>query len=123
MGKKAAYVADWWAYGVVCFEMFCGYHPFYSEDREEIRKNILGSPIEYPEHLSMEAMNFLSKLMNRKPEKRLGNGGGKEIRNHKFFETIDFEALYRKELEAPFVPELVQSLIYIYIYLFYINNR
>ena len=31
-------------------------------------------------------------------------GGGDEIKSHPFFSTIDWDALYRKEIKPPFKP-------------------
>ncbi|KAJ3225137.1 RAC-alpha serine/threonine-protein kinase [Clydaea vesicula] len=110
-GEKATYAADWWAYGVVLFEMLCGYHPFYSEEREYIHEFILNAPIEFPEHVSDEACDLAFKLLTRNPEKRLGSGGsgGLEIRSQKYFESIDFVKLFNKEIPVPFQPELVDD--------------
>jgi len=42
------------------------------------------------------------------PAQRLGNqrGGAKDVKNHPWFKDIDFEKLYKRELEAPIRPHL-----------------
>jgi serine/threonine protein kinase len=52
--------------------------------------------------VSDEAKDFVSKLFQRDPEKRLEI---KQIKNHKFFESIDWENLLRTE-SVPFKPVL-----------------
>ncbi len=42
--------------------------------------------------------------MNRNPLKRLGANGGQEVRSHPFFASIDWEALYRRNIAPPFQP-------------------
>lgn len=58
--------------------------------------------------LSPEAIDILTKLLQYDPEKRIGcrDLGSVEIKQHPFFKGIDFDALERKELEPPFVPEV-----------------
>ena len=48
---------------------------------------------------------FCSKLLNKDPEKRLGTpdmGGPSAIRDHEFFEDINWVDLYLKKIEPPF---------------------
>lgn len=42
------------------------------------------------------------------PSRRLGNlrGGAQDVKHHPWFRDIDFEKLYRRELEAPIKPTL-----------------
>lgn len=42
--------------------------------------------------------------MNRNPLQRLGANGGQEVREHPFFASIDWDALYRRTLIPPFDP-------------------
>ncbi|KAJ3415790.1 RAC-gamma serine/threonine-protein kinase [Chytridiales sp. JEL 0842] len=105
-GYGTSYVSDWWALGVVIFEMLCAYHPFYSDDRDVLQLNILKSPIPFPAFLSPAAKSLVRKLMERNPNKRLGSKGGQEIRAHPFFEGLDFGKMVRLEVEPPFKPEL-----------------
>ncbi|KAJ3039185.1 RAC-gamma serine/threonine-protein kinase [Rhizophlyctis rosea] len=110
-GLENSFAADWWAYGVVLFEMLCGFHPFYSDDREAIRDNILYADIEYPHHVTPDARDLITKLLNRNPMRRLGCGEkkGKEVLGHGFYSSVDFGRLYRKEIEPPFKPELTDD--------------
>ncbi|KAI9203541.1 molecular mechanism For the regulation of protein kinase B Akt By hydrophobic motif phosphorylation [Polychytrium aggregatum] len=111
-GLENSFGADWWAFGVVIFEMLCGYHPFYSDDREQIRYNILHSVVEYPDHCSPESKDIISRFLQRNPSLRLGASAadGLEIRSHPFFSSIDFTKLFNKEILPPFRPELDNDL-------------
>lgn len=57
---------------------------------------------------SDDAKDLLKKLLEPNPAKRIGNGpeGAKDIKNHAFFNEIDWDKLYKKELEPPFSPEV-----------------
>jgi hypothetical protein len=47
-------------------------------------------------------------LLTRDPTKRLGSEdkSASDIRRHPFFKHLDWDALFRKEIEAPFKPKV-----------------
>jgi serum/glucocorticoid-regulated kinase 2 len=51
------------------------------------------------------------QLLNREPEKRLGNAGAQEIKSHPFFASIDWKKLLAKRIQPPFKPSVVLDLI------------
>ena len=51
------------------------------------------------------AKDLLKGLLNRDPKKRLGCKGVQTIKDHPFFENINWESLERKEITPPFIPE------------------
>ncbi|XP_033229291.1 ribosomal protein S6 kinase 2 beta-like isoform X2 [Belonocnema kinseyi] len=102
--KGHSFAADWWSYGVLMFEMLTGSLPFQGESRKQTMTHILKAKIGMPNNLSPEAQALLRVLFKRNPVNRLGHGGGDEIKNHAFFSTIDWEALYHKEIKPPFKP-------------------
>eukprot|EP00049_Salpingoeca_infusionum_P017562 m.353468 g.353468 ORF g.353468 m.353468 type:complete len:471 (+) comp16770_c0_seq1:146-1558(+) len=99
---------DWWGVGVVLYEMMCGHLPFYNRNHEILFDLILHEPIRLPDHLSAQAKDILSKLLNKNPMERLGGGeaDGKEVMAHPFFVSLDFKKLYNRELPVPFVPQI-----------------
>jgi len=40
MRTQYTFSVDWWTYGIVLYEMLCGEHPFYSEDKETLYRVI-----------------------------------------------------------------------------------
>lgn len=62
-----------------------------------------------PQYLSPEAQSLLRALFKRNPLNRLGYGQNESdtIKTHPFFQSIDFDRLYRKEINPPFVPSLI----------------
>ena len=64
--------------------------------------------IDFPDDvpLSEECKDFISNLLCKNPEDRLGANGPVEVIKHAFFADIDFSALERKEIESPIIPEL-----------------
>ncbi len=55
--------SDWWSYGVVCYHMMTGRHPFYSENKKEAAEKILRKKISLP-CPSQSAQDLLSRVSN-----------------------------------------------------------
>ena len=60
---------------------------------------------EVPNGWSEDAADFLNRLLQRKPDMRLGSKGVEEIKQHPWLKYFPWETLYQKRIEAPFVPE------------------
>ncbi|MCQ2820273.1 MAG: hypothetical protein MJ252_23655 [archaeon] len=56
-------------------------------------------------HWSIDAGDFINKLLQRKPENRIGFRGVDEIREHSWFYDFPWDDLYRKEYKSPFIPD------------------
>ncbi|KAM8895112.1 ribosomal protein S6 kinase alpha-2-like isoform 2-T2 [Spinachia spinachia] len=98
--------ADWWSFGVLMFEMLTGSLPFQGKDRKETMALILKAKLGMPQFLSTEVQSLLRALFKRNPANRLGAGpdGVEEIKRHRFFASVDWNKLFRKELRPPFKP-------------------
>uniref|UniRef100_A0A2K5U198 non-specific serine/threonine protein kinase n=1 Tax=Macaca fascicularis TaxID=9541 RepID=A0A2K5U198_MACFA len=57
-----------------------------------------------PQFLSAEAQSLLRMLFKRNPANRLGSEGVEEIKRHLFFANIDWDKLYKREVQPPFKP-------------------
>lgn len=107
------------------YEMMCGRLPFYSREHEKLFELILSGNLRFPSKLSAEAKSLLSGLLIKDPNQRyyptgwdyparrnvpFRLGGGpedwREIQVQEFFKPVDWEKLYRKEIEPPFKPKL-----------------
>ncbi|XP_065830068.1 protein kinase C delta type-like [Oscarella lobularis] len=106
-GKRYNRAVDWWSYGVLVYEMMIGQSPFSGDDEDDLFDSILHDEVTYPRWLSMEAVSFISKLLDRDPTMRLGMREVEEpIREERFFQTIDWIKLEKKQIEPPFKPEI-----------------
>ena len=99
---------DWWALGVLVFEMLAGYPPFYDENPFGIYQKILGGKIEFPRHFDTKAKDLIKKLLTADRTKRIGclKRGAEDIKNHKWFSKLDWTAVYNEQVPAPFIPEV-----------------
>ncbi|XP_074628418.1 RAC-alpha serine/threonine-protein kinase-like [Acropora palmata] len=97
---------DWWGVGVVMYEMMCGRLPFYNRDHETLFELILTEDVKFPTRITEKAKNVLSALLQKSPSTRLGGGpdDAKEVMNHPFFLTVNWDDVYHKRIKPPFKP-------------------
>ncbi|KAI8927990.1 hypothetical protein BC831DRAFT_450572 [Entophlyctis helioformis] len=97
---------DWWAFGVLVYEMLLGQSPFKGDDEEEIFEAIMQQEIVYPPTLPRDAVNLLQKLLTKDPARRLGGGknDAMDVKQHPFFAGVDWDAMLRLEIPPPFRP-------------------
>ena len=70
-------------------------------------KIIFPDKAKYKIDYSDDVQDVICKLLNKHADKRLGSKGGvEEVFSHPWFWEINPELLYRKEIKAPFMPEL-----------------
>jgi len=99
---------DWWAYGVLLFEMLVGKAPFNGEDEEELFSAIIDQTVDYPKSMSKEAKDICKGLLVKDPCKRLGcmERGGKELKSHPFFKMINWVRVEARKVQPPFRPKI-----------------
>jgi len=97
---------DWWTLGILIYEMIVGYPPFVDEDPMGIYQKILSGKIVFPKMFDKNAKGLVKKLLTADLGKRYGNlkNGVDDIKTHKWFKDIDWEALIAKKIETKFKP-------------------
>lgn len=58
--------------------------------------------------MSADAQDLIGGLCTVNPSHRLGNisGGAGRVKSHRFFNGIDWEALYYRQIKGPIVPQV-----------------
>ena len=77
------------------YELIVGISPFYVTD---INNDVIEHKLILPEFLSPELKDLLTKLLNEDVNKRLNLN---EIKEHPFFNNIDWDQIYNKKIESP----------------------
>jgi protein-serine/threonine kinase len=121
-GKNYDKSADWYSFGIVLYQMICGDVPFKLKSRN-IDEISYETDIKYPEKISNEAKDIISKLLEIEPEKRLGYKSSDEIKNSAFFNEVDFDLVYKKEYNPPFRPKLNGELDLKYFNIYFTENN
>jgi len=111
LDKKYGRAVDWWAFGVLIYQMLLQQSPFRGEDEDEIYDAILADEPLYPIHMPRDSVSILQKLLTREPEMRLGSGptDAQEIMSHAFFRNINWDDIYHKRVPAPFIPTITSA--------------
>ncbi|CAF3422571.1 unnamed protein product [Rotaria socialis] len=100
--------SDWWALGVLIFEMLAGYPPFYDNDQFGTYKKILSGRIDFPRHFDYAAKQLLRKILNTDQSQRLGaaKNGGDEIKREQWFVSVSWSDVYERKVEPPIKPKI-----------------
>ncbi|CAJ1387705.1 unnamed protein product [Effrenium voratum] len=107
---------DWWALGVLTYELLSGQTPFYDEGMAEpaaqalaIRRSQEEAFTEgffFPFHFPSIARNFVRDLLTKCPERRCEVAQG--LQEHSMYRQMDFSfaELRQRTLHSPFCPEV-----------------
>lgn len=87
---------DWWALGILIYEMLIGVTPFYNKERKLLLLKIRQSRVVFPDKqkykidYSDDFTDIVLKLLDKDRKKRLGSQNDiDEIMSHPFFADID----------------------------------
>ncbi|CAH8500198.1 unnamed protein product [Schistosoma margrebowiei] len=101
---------DWWALGVLMYEMMAGAPPFEGDTEQDLFNAISYEEVTYPPNLNPDAVDILSKFLVKSPSRRLGcvpaDGGELAIQRHPFFKEIDWQILEERRVRPPFRPKV-----------------
>ncbi|XAR60508.1 Non-specific serine/threonine protein kinase [Bertholletia excelsa] len=110
-GAGHSSAVDWWALGILLYEMLYGYTPFRGKTRQRTFANILHKDLKFPGSISvsLSAKQLMYRLLHRDAKNRLGSReGANEIKKHPFFRGVNW-ALVRcmkpPKLETPLFGE------------------
>uniref|UniRef100_A0A672K9P6 protein kinase C n=1 Tax=Sinocyclocheilus grahami TaxID=75366 RepID=A0A672K9P6_SINGR len=120
-GEDYGFSVDWWALGVLMFEMMAGRSPFdivgSSDNPDQNTEDylfqvILEKQIRIPRSLSVKAASVLKGFLNKEPKERLGchpQTGFADIMAHPFFRNVDWDLMEQKQVVPPFKPNISVS--------------
>mmetsp|Transcript_13885 Transcript_13885/g.20276 ORF Transcript_13885/g.20276 Transcript_13885/m.20276 type:complete len:772 (+) Transcript_13885:154-2469(+) len=107
---------DYWAFGVLIYEMLVGRSPFYSygTDQVSLFKRIVQVKYSFPPGgiVNETAQDLIQRLIVRRQSNRFGclARGDMDIRDHAWFGVIETEKLLFKNIPAPWIPQIKDSL-------------
>ncbi|CAI5723483.1 unnamed protein product [Hyaloperonospora brassicae] len=95
---------DWWAMGMVLYEMLTGLPPWYTRNRQKLFDRVRNAPLTFPDEVDPVACDFIGGLLRRDPNKRLGSKSADEVKNHAYFAGLNWQDLYDRKIPPPFNP-------------------
>lgn len=102
--------ADYWALGILIYELLAARPPFTGKDQLSTYKNVLQgiSITSAPRNCSSSGKDIIAKLCRRQPILRLGyqKGGIRKIQKHEWFEGFNWEKLRLGSMDAPITPKV-----------------
>uniref|UniRef100_A0A8C4VUL6 Protein kinase domain-containing protein n=1 Tax=Gopherus evgoodei TaxID=1825980 RepID=A0A8C4VUL6_9SAUR len=92
---------DWWALGILIFEMLSGFPPFFDDNPFGIYQKILAGKIDFPRHLDLYVKDLIKKLLVVDRTRRLGNmkNGADDVKRHRWFRSTDWDAVPQRKLK------------------------
>jgi len=88
---------DLWSLGCMIYALIVGQSPFHTDLLYQTFQRINTHDLQFPEFMPPEAKSLVEELLKPEPEQRLGFNDFENdyaaIRNHPFFEGVDWEAL------------------------------
>jgi len=108
-GQNHTIAVDYFALGVIGYELMFGRRPYLGKNRKEIKEKIMSTEIYIkdnmiPQGWSKECADFINRLLKRKPANRLGLRGPTEVKEHQWFKDYDWKNLYLGNLQTSFIP-------------------
>lgn len=102
---------DWWALGVLIYEMTAGYPPFYAENPLHIYEKIVTGKVRIPQHFSPPLRSLVTNLLQSDITKRYGmlRDGVWDIKDHEWFVGLNWIQLFNREIPAEYVPAAVNE--------------
>ena len=109
INKPHDFSTDYFALGVIVYELMMGERPYQGRNRKEIREQMFSIEIkldndDLPDDWEdNNIIDFINKLLARKKKKRLGYKNGLEVKNHPWFNDISWTQIENMTIDSPFV--------------------
>eukprot|EP00760_Papus_ankaliazontas_P039833 PhM_4_TR9788/c0_g1_i2/m.76759 len=97
--KGYDYAVDWWAYGIIVYEMLVGVTPFADKTIHAVFNRLRSTEVRYPDAMSPEARDFVGRLLQKDPKRRLVDPDA--MRSHPFFDGVEWDRLVERKVPAP----------------------
>ena len=110
LGKGYDRMCDFWSFGIIMFEMICGFKPFDINNNKELIIDYDNLNIHFIDDINYSSKDLIMKLLVVNPKERLGFNSVDDIKNHQFFKNVDFNKVLSKKEIPPFIPKIEHDL-------------
>lgn len=117
--ERYTFSPDWFSFGCLLYEMIEGQAPFRARKekvkREEVDRRVKNEQEKYSNKFNEDAKHLCQQLLAKSPLARLGGKAGRHgaalIKQHPFFQQLNWRRLEAGMVEPPFVPDVIISCI------------
>ncbi|KAH8382952.1 hypothetical protein KR009_006001 [Drosophila setifemur] len=99
---------DWWAFGILVYELVAGRSPFAVHNRDVILmySKICMGDYKMPSYFTQHLNSLVTGLTQVDTSKRLGNSsdGPNDVKSHPWFQGVDWFGILNQEVPAPYIP-------------------
>ena len=109
INKPHDFSVDYFALGVMIYELMMGERPYQGKNRKEIKEQMFHIEIkleneDLPEDWKDEnILDIINQLLKRKKAKRLGSNGFTEVKMHPWFKDIQWDQIENGTVNSPFI--------------------
>ncbi|KAL3270370.1 hypothetical protein HHI36_009416 [Cryptolaemus montrouzieri] len=111
--ERYTFSPDWFSFGCLLYEMIEGQAPFRARKekvkREEVDRRVKSDAEKYSSKFTDEAKGLCQQLLAKTPSQRLGGKAGRQgacqVKQHMFFQQVNWKRLEAGMVEPPFVPD------------------
>jgi serine/threonine protein kinase len=100
------FMIDWWALGILSYELLFGVTPFFSKNRSRMFSDIQSRDPQYPENTDPKIIGFVNGLLGKDPGQRSTLA---QLRVDPFFGEISFTDLLEKKIAMTFLPTVTDE--------------
>eukprot|EP00127_Corallochytrium_limacisporum_P005385 Clim_evm61s203 gene=Clim_evmTU61s203 len=106
------YAVDWYAMGILAYEMVVGHLPFRAHSPSELARKILEDQLVVPSTVTPDVKSLILELTNKSSRRRLGGGkqGWEEVKAHKLFAPVDWRRAQNCQIVPPIVVQTRSAL-------------
>ena len=92
---------DWWALGIITYELLIGSRPFTGNTNLELSDKIISAELNIPHSIVPEERSLIVGLLKKDPNRRLGDN---DILSEPFFNCLDNKVVTRGEANPEYIP-------------------
>ena len=114
-GKNHSFPVDFFAVGIIGYEFMIGKRPYHGKSRRDMKEQMMTKQAmikseDVKADWSPDVVDFINRLLIRKPENRLGfKRGAHELKEHPWLKYYPWKELEDKTLPAPFIPDKLDN--------------
>lgn len=106
-GNAYSFQIDWWALGIITYELLFGKTPFADENKGKLCARILTADPVYPNYADPVTIDFINKLLTKDPMKRANFSS---LKTHSFFDELNMDDVFNKTIFPYYIPDIIDVL-------------